>query len=151
MSVTKTQVKIKVGLFYFLNTMIFIKMATLPKMSPAGNTPFSIMAFTTISLNKWTHKFLITGTYALKVKIPPVLYTFATNRIEKQSFNKRSCQAVHFFLHLRPVVLTQKASSPTLCICEVISDSKENKVGFLPLQHVFYLQEVTVPKNVGSS
>lgn len=50
MLVTRTQVKIKDFkiLFPKYYHMFFIKMATLPKISQAGNTSFSVMVFTTI-------------------------------------------------------------------------------------------------------
>lgn len=83
-------------------------------MSQAGNSSFSFVVVSTIWLNKWTHKFLIT-THSSKNPLCGLPFgsksAFATNRvrIEKQDFDKRSCQAVYLFLHLRPVVLTQKA------------------------------------------
>lgn len=55
--------------------------------------------------------------------------TFATNKTESGILTK-DCRAAHFFFHLRPVC-TQKAYSLMLGICEIISDSEENEVGFL--------------------
>lgn len=61
--------------------------------------------------------------------------TFATNKTESGILTKER-RAVHFFFHLRPVC-TQKSYSVMVCICEIISDSEENEVGFLIFPNSF--------------
>lgn len=129
-------------------------MATLPKMSQAGNTYFSVTVVITIWLSKWTHKFLIIDNYTLKWKslMWLTLHLLGASQLLPQTEQKSR------ILTKDPVKLCTFSDSSDLSFSHkklilqhylsvrIFQIKKKTKWVSVPSNTVFNLQEVTVPK-----